>query len=84
MNKKDLSEADTKAKFITPSVLNAGWDELTQLGREIYFTDKYVFKSPPLRKQIRCGTFSIKQILTLIILTFGFLSCKNNRAIRKL
>jgi type I restriction enzyme R subunit len=39
MNKKDLSESDIKAKFITPAILNAGWDELTQLGREIYFTD---------------------------------------------
>ena len=39
MNKKDLSESDIKAKFITPSILKAGWDEHTQLGREIYFTD---------------------------------------------
>lgn len=38
MNKKDLSEADIKAKFITPAILKAGWDEMTQLGREIYFT----------------------------------------------
>lgn len=34
MNKKALSEADIKAKFITPAILNAGWDEMTQLGRE--------------------------------------------------
>jgi len=34
MNKKDLSEADIKAKFITPAILRAGWDEMTQLGRE--------------------------------------------------
>ena len=34
MNKKDLSEADIKAKYITPAILNAGWDEMTQLGRE--------------------------------------------------
>ena len=39
MNKKDFSEADIKAKFITPSILKSGWDELTQIGREIYFTD---------------------------------------------
>jgi len=38
MNKKDLSESDIKAKFITPAILKSGWDELTQLGREIYFT----------------------------------------------
>jgi type I restriction enzyme R subunit len=38
MNKRDLSEADIKAKYITPAILQAGWDEHTQLGREIYFT----------------------------------------------
>jgi type I restriction enzyme, R subunit len=43
MNKKDLSEADIKAKFITPSVLKSGWDELTQIGREIYFTDGRIY-----------------------------------------
>jgi hypothetical protein len=43
MNKKDLSESDIKAKFITPSILNAGWDELTQLGREIFFTDGRIY-----------------------------------------
>lgn len=43
MNKRDLSEADIKAKFITPAILKAGWDELTQLGREIYFTDGRIY-----------------------------------------
>jgi len=43
MNKKDLSEADIKEKFITPAVTKAGWDELTQLGREIFFTDGRIY-----------------------------------------
>jgi type I restriction enzyme R subunit len=43
MNKKDLSEADIKEKFITPSVTKAGWDEHTQLGREIFFTDGRIY-----------------------------------------
>ena len=38
MNKKDLSEADIKAKFITPAILRSGWDENTQIGREVHFT----------------------------------------------
>ena len=42
-NKKDLSESDIKAKFITPSILKAGWDELTQIGREIFFTDGRIY-----------------------------------------
>ncbi|KTD66729.1 Type-1 restriction enzyme R protein [Legionella steelei] len=43
MNKKDLSESDIKAKFITPAVLKAGWDEHTQIGREIFFTDGRIY-----------------------------------------
>jgi len=43
MNKKDLSEADIKEKFITPALTKAGWDEYTQLGREIFFTDGRIY-----------------------------------------
>ncbi|MFM2268760.1 MAG: hypothetical protein RL757_2201 [Bacteroidota bacterium] len=38
MNKKHLSEADIREKFITPAIIKAGWDEHTQLAREVYFT----------------------------------------------
>lgn len=43
MNKKELSESDIKAKFITPGILNSGWDEHTQLRREVYFTDGRIY-----------------------------------------
>ena len=43
MNKKDLSESDIKAKFITPAITGAGWDEQTQIGREIFFTDGRIY-----------------------------------------
>lgn len=38
MNKKQLSEADICAKFITPAIIAAKWDEHTQLRREVHFT----------------------------------------------
>jgi type I restriction enzyme R subunit len=38
MNKRDLSEADICAKFITPHVQQAGWDDTTQIRREVHFT----------------------------------------------
>jgi type I restriction enzyme R subunit len=38
MSKRDLSEADICAKFITPAVLRSGWDEHTQIAREVHFT----------------------------------------------
>lgn len=37
-DKKELSEADIKAKFITPAIVKAGWDELTQIRREVTLT----------------------------------------------
>lgn len=43
MNKKDLSESDIKAKYITPAILKSGWDEQTQIGREIFFTDGRIY-----------------------------------------
>jgi len=39
VNKRELSEADICAKFITPHVEAAGWDDATQIRREVYFTD---------------------------------------------
>jgi type I restriction enzyme R subunit len=38
MSKKNLSEADICAKCITPAVVQAGWDEATQIRREVGFT----------------------------------------------
>ncbi len=39
MNKKDLSERDICTKFITPSIVAAGWDVDTQIREEVSFTD---------------------------------------------
>jgi type I restriction enzyme R subunit len=36
--KKELSESDIKAKFITPALINASWDEMTQIRREVTLT----------------------------------------------
>ena len=41
MNKKALSEADIRSKFITPALVGVGeakWDLMTQIREEIYFT----------------------------------------------
>ncbi|MDS4058495.1 MAG: DEAD/DEAH box helicase family protein [Candidatus Contendobacter sp.] len=38
MNKKSLSESDICAKFITPHIASAGWDETAQMRREVSFT----------------------------------------------
>ncbi len=41
MNKKALTEADIRTKFITPALAGAGggkWDLMTQLREEVYFT----------------------------------------------
>jgi len=38
MNKNDLSEDDICVKYITPALHQAGWDEATQIRRQVYFT----------------------------------------------
>lgn len=38
MDKRALSEDDISAKFITPAIIKAGWDEATQIRRQVYFT----------------------------------------------
>jgi type I restriction enzyme R subunit len=39
MNKKAFTEADIRTKFITPSLVSAGWDVMTQIREEAYFTN---------------------------------------------
>ena len=38
MNKKDLTEADIRSKFITPALVASGWDLMNQLREEAHFT----------------------------------------------
>lgn len=38
MNKKTLTEADIRTKFITPAIEAAGWDKVTQMREEYFFT----------------------------------------------
>ena len=38
MDKKTLSESDICAKYITPAIITAGWDEALQIRREVSFT----------------------------------------------
>ncbi|TAF53369.1 MAG: DEAD/DEAH box helicase [Oscillatoriales cyanobacterium] len=39
IDKRNLSESDIRAKYITPAIVGSGWDELTQIRREFYLTD---------------------------------------------
>ncbi len=39
MNKKDLSEQDICTKFITPAVKRGGWDILSQVREQVFFTN---------------------------------------------
>lgn len=39
MNKKSLSERDICTKFITPAIMQAGWDLNTQVREEVFFTN---------------------------------------------
>lgn len=39
MNKKDLTERDICTKFITPAVVQAGWDLHSQIREQVFFTN---------------------------------------------
>ena len=38
MEKKQLSERDICSKYITPAIINAGWDLHSQIREEVFFT----------------------------------------------
>ncbi len=42
-NKKDLSERDICTKFITPALVQAGWDMQKQVREEVGFTDGRIY-----------------------------------------
>ncbi|MDV7398085.1 type I restriction endonuclease, partial [Arthrospira platensis SPKY1] len=43
MVKKSLSERDISTKYITPALVNAGWDLITQVLEEVTFTDGKIY-----------------------------------------
>ena len=43
MNKKPLSERDICTKFITPNLIEAGWDIHNQVREEVSFTDGRIY-----------------------------------------
>lgn len=43
INKIEMTEEDVRAKYIDPSIRNAGWNEETQIRREFSFTDGRIF-----------------------------------------
>jgi len=43
MSKKSLTEHDIRTKFITPAILDAGWDSDTQMREEVFFTDGRIY-----------------------------------------
>lgn len=42
MSKKNLSESDICAKYITPAVIQVEWDEALQIQRGIFFTKGHI------------------------------------------
>ncbi len=43
LDKKSLSERDICTKFITPAIVKAGWDSITQFLEEVSFTDGKIY-----------------------------------------
>ena len=43
MNKKQLTEADVRTKFILPAIEKSKWDKNKQIREEVYFTDGRIY-----------------------------------------
>lgn len=43
MNKKALTEQDIRTKYITPALVDAGWDIVDQIREEVTFTDGRIY-----------------------------------------
>lgn len=43
MNKKQLTEADIRTKFILPAIEKSKWDKNKQIREEVYFTDGRIY-----------------------------------------
>jgi type I restriction enzyme, R subunit len=69
--KKSLSESDISAKYITPAVVQSGWDEATQIRREVYFTDGRIIVRGKLvtaaRQNVRIMFFNYQHFAIAII-----------------
>ena len=53
IDKKTLSEADIRTKFITPALLEAGWELMTQIREEVYLTKGRVIISGKKAKRAK-------------------------------
>ena len=53
LNKKALSEQDICLKFITPAIVDAGWDPMLQMRQEVSFTDGRILVRG---KEVKRGT----------------------------
>ena len=43
MDKKSFSERDICSKYITPAIVQAGWDNQKQILEEVSFTDGKIY-----------------------------------------
>ncbi len=61
MNKKALTEADIRTKFITPAIVDAGWDPMKQIREEAYFSDGHIIVGGKLVGATTAGISKINQ-----------------------
>jgi len=56
MDKKQLSERDIISKYITPAIVNAGWDLKKQIREEVTYTDgRIIVRKKLVREEIEKG-----------------------------
>ena len=59
-NKKDHTEQDIRTKYITPAIVDAGWDLQRQIREEKYFSDGRIRVRGSVAKQEKVNERLVK------------------------
>jgi type I restriction enzyme, R subunit len=69
MDKKSLTEQDICTKYITPALVNAGWDIHTQMLEQHYFTDGKIYVRGKLTARAKVKKLIMFYFINLIYLS---------------
>ena len=66
MNKKSLTERDICTKFLTPAVEGAGWEVVSQVREEVFFTKGRIIVRGKLvtRGKAKFADYILRQLST--------------------
>lgn len=65
MRKSELSEQDIRTKFITPAIIDAGWDRDRQLRNMVYFANYKIIEQADMIMYRNVRKYSTSRLFTV-------------------